>query len=91
MNRFSPLLGNKGCYVLHGHDADPIVTVSKAEVEQRAEDLNGDRENFAVVFLFPDGTWTDVTDEFWRAPPDFVDEYAPRSRLSYMRRSGAFG
>lgn len=92
MNRFSPLVGNQDCYVFDGHRIDPIITTSRAEAEKHAEDLNSEGQRYAVVLLSPDGHWTDVTDEFWRAAPDFEDDYSeprPGDHTRMMRRMGA--
>ncbi len=92
-NRFSPMLGLQPCYIVDGHTTDPLVTTSRAEVEQKCEDLNGDRANFAVILLSPDGTWTDVSEDFWHPyeeePDD--DENSVRRHGKWLReQSGAF-
>ena len=87
----SPIAASE-CWVFDGPGTDPFVTMSEFEAHRHAEELNSDRQRYAVVrFDAMSGTSRDVTHEFWMAPESEPDEYEYRpSHIAMMRKAGAF-
>ncbi len=91
----SPITCDQTCWLFDGHTIDPFVTNSKAEAEKHAEDLNSDKQVYAVIrFNSVQREVEDVTEDFLRYPDSEPDEYpepTPGFHTRMMQRNGAFG
>lgn len=91
----SAILADHTNWLFDGPGVDAFTTSSRSEAEKHAEDLNSNRQRYGVIeFNAVEGWSRPVTDQFWQAAPDDVDEdeQSVRRHIKWMReQSRAFG